>query len=110
MSRVGSTGEIADIFNTSDELFSVFTEKSIFFFLFFPLGGKLNFIPSYFSLILLCSARWVGIIWFINYENGLLCHVNEWIQKVCVFLQCRRTDVAGKLALYELKCDASCFI
>ena len=33
--------EIADIFNTLDDIFLVFTEKK--FFLFFPLRGKLKF-------------------------------------------------------------------
>ena len=40
----------------------VFTEKSKFSILFFPLRGKLNFFPSDFSKILLGSARLMGRI------------------------------------------------
>ena len=41
ISRVRSTSEIADIFNTFDEIFLVFTrKKSKFSFYFFPLRGK----------------------------------------------------------------------
>ena len=36
ISQVSSTSEIADIFNTFDETFLVFTEKKYIFFLFFP--------------------------------------------------------------------------
>ena len=36
ISRVRSTSEIADIFNTYDEFSLVFTEKKEIFFLFFP--------------------------------------------------------------------------
>ena len=58
-----STSEIADIFNTRDEIFLVFTEKKVnFLFIFFCYGEKLNFFHSHFSLILLGSARLVGII------------------------------------------------
>ena len=42
--------EIADIFNTFDEIFLVFTEKSKFSFSFFRSGGKLNCFDSHFSL------------------------------------------------------------
>ena len=55
ISRVRSTSEMADIFNTRDEIFLVFTEKSKF-----PLRENLTFFPSHFSLILLGSARLVG--------------------------------------------------
>ena len=40
ISRVRSTSEIADIFNTFDEIFLVFTEKSKFSFYFFRRGEK----------------------------------------------------------------------
>ena len=41
ISRVRSTSEIADIFNTFDEIVLVFAEKkSKFSFYFFPLRGK----------------------------------------------------------------------
>ena len=49
------------------KIFLVFTEKKCIFFLFFTLRGKkLYFFPRYFSLILLSSARLVGIILGVN--------------------------------------------
>ena len=58
ISRVRSTSKIADFFNTSDEIVLTYAD-----FIFFPrLGEKLNFFPSHFSIILLGSARLVGII------------------------------------------------
>ena len=58
-----STSEIADIFNTPDEIFLVFTEKKVnFLFIFFCLGEKLYFFHSHFSSILLDSVRLVDII------------------------------------------------
>ena len=49
--------EITDIFNTSDEVFLVFTEKKILFlFIFSVKRKKFNFFPSHFSIILLSSA------------------------------------------------------
>ena len=63
ISRVRSTSEIADIFNTRDEIFWYLPKKSKFSFYFlFCLGGKLNFFQSHSSLILLGSVRLVGII------------------------------------------------
>ena len=65
ISRVRSTSEIADIFNTRDEIFLLFTEKKVnfLFYFFFCLGEKLNnFFHSHFSLILLGSVGLVGII------------------------------------------------
>ena len=49
ISRVRSTSEIADIFNTVDEIYLVFTEKKEIFFLFFPLRRKTSFFPRHFS-------------------------------------------------------------
>ena len=67
ISRVRSTSEIADIFNTRDEIFLVFTEKKVnFLFISFCLGERLNFFLSHFSLILLGSVRLVGIILGVN--------------------------------------------
>ena len=40
ISRVRGTSEIADIFNTFDEIFLVFTEKKVNFLSFFPIRGK----------------------------------------------------------------------
>ena len=58
-----STSEIANIFNTRDEIFLVFTEKKVnFLFIFSVEGKKLNFCHSHFSLILPASAGLVGII------------------------------------------------
>ena len=63
ISRVRSTSKIADIFYTFDEIYLVFAEKKKIFFLFFSVKGKnLTFFHSHFSLILLGSARLVGII------------------------------------------------
>ena len=63
ISQVRSMSEIADIFNTFDEIFLVFTaKKNKCSFYFFRQGEKLNFFPSHFSLILLGSARLEGII------------------------------------------------
>ena len=63
ISRVRSTSEIADIFNTRDEIFLVFTEKKVnFLFIFSIKRKKLNFFHSHFSLISLSSACLVGII------------------------------------------------
>ena len=39
ISRMRSTSEIADMFNTSDEIFLVFAEKKKFTFYFFRNGG-----------------------------------------------------------------------
>ena len=67
ISRVRSTSEISDIFSTWDEIFLVFTEKkSKFSFYFYRSEEKLNFFHSHFSLILLGSARLVGIILGVN--------------------------------------------
>ena len=52
-------------------------KKSKCSFYFFRQGEKLNFFPSHFSLILLGSARLVGII----LENGLERQFNEWIKR-----------------------------
>ena len=38
--RVRSTSEIADIFNTGDEIFLVFTEKKVNFLFIFSVKGK----------------------------------------------------------------------
>ena len=58
-----STSKIADIFITRNEIFLVFTEKKVnFLFIFFLFRGKRNFFHCHFSLILLGSARLVGII------------------------------------------------
>ena len=57
ISRVRNPSEITDIFNTFDEIFLVFTEKSKFYF--FLKGKNLTFFPGHFSLILLSSARLV---------------------------------------------------
>ena len=40
ISRVHSTSEIADIFNTFDEIFLVFTKKKVNFLLIFSVKGK----------------------------------------------------------------------
>ena len=40
ISQVRSTSEIADIFNTRDEIFLVFTEKKVNFLQFFSVKGK----------------------------------------------------------------------
>ena len=40
ISRVRSTSEIADIFNTWDEIFLVFTEKKVNFLFIFSVEGK----------------------------------------------------------------------
>ena len=40
ISRVRSTSEIADIFNTFDEIFLVFTEKKVNFLFIFSIQGK----------------------------------------------------------------------
>ena len=52
--RVRSMSEMADIFNTGDEIFLVFTEKSKY-----PLY---TFFHSHFLLILLGSVHLVGMI------------------------------------------------
>ena len=61
-----SKSEVADIFNTLDEIFLVFTDKSkfslSFFFIFFRRGKSLTFCLS---IILLSSVHLVGV------ENGL---------------------------------------
>ena len=62
ISRVRSPSVNTDIFNTFDEIFLVFTEKSKFYFYFSLKGKNLFFFLRYFSLILLSSARLVGII------------------------------------------------
>ena len=62
ISRVRSTSEIADIFNTFDEIFLVFTEKKVNFLFIFFRKGKNNFFHSHFSLTLPGSAGLVGII------------------------------------------------
>ena len=62
ISRVRSTSEIADIFNTSDKIFLVFTKKKVNFLFIFSVKGKNLTFFSHFSLILLGSARLVGII------------------------------------------------
>ena len=59
-------------------------KKSKFSFYFFHKGEKLYFFHGHFSLILLGSARLVGIILGANslhLENGLQCHFNEWIKR-----------------------------
>ena len=61
ISRVRSPSVNTDISNTFDEIFLVFTDKSKFYF-YFSLKGKSYFFPRHFSLILLSSARLVGII------------------------------------------------
>ena len=63
ISRVRSASEVADIFNTRDEIYLVFTAKKVFFF--HPLRGVKLF-SSYFSIILLGSARLVGKILGVN--------------------------------------------
>ena len=40
ISRVRSTSEIADIFNTCDDIFLVFTEKKVNFLFIFSVEGK----------------------------------------------------------------------
>ena len=40
ISRVRSTSEIADIFNTGDEIFLVFAEKKVNFLFIFSVKGK----------------------------------------------------------------------
>ena len=62
ISNFSSLSEIPDIFNTFDEIFLVFTEKSKFYFYFSLKGKNLTFFPGHFSLILLSSVRLVGII------------------------------------------------
>ena len=62
ISRVRSPSVNTDIFNTFDEIFLVFTEKSKFYFYFSLKGKNLFPLPRHFSLILLSSARLVGII------------------------------------------------
>ena len=63
ISRVRSTSEIADIFNTWDEIFfGIYRKKVNFLFIFSVEGKKLHFFHSYFSLILPGSAGLVGII------------------------------------------------
>ena len=65
ISQVRSTSEIADIFNTRDEIFLVFIEKKVnFLFIFFCLGEKLNFFHSHSPLILL------GVSGFSGYNTG----------------------------------------
>ena len=63
ISRVCSTSEIADIFNTKDEMFLVFTEKNVnFLFIFSVKGKKIYFFSSHFLLNLLGSVHLLGII------------------------------------------------
>ena len=81
-------------------------KKSKFSFYFFRKGGKINFFYCHFSLILLGSARLVGVILGAT-ENGILCHLNEWIKRNLRFKKaagsCHRIDVACKLSLRKLK-------
>ena len=62
ISRVRSPSVNTDIFNTFDEIFLVYTENSKFYFYFSLKGKNLFFFHRHFSLILLSSARLVGII------------------------------------------------
>ena len=64
ISRVRSPSEISDLFNKFDGIFLVCTKKGTFFI--FPLSGKKLFFHRHFSLILLSSARLVGIIMGAN--------------------------------------------
>ena len=68
-SRVRSTSEFSDIFNTFDEIFLAFTEKSKFSLIFFSRKTnrmETNLFPSHFSLILIGSVRLLGIILGVN--------------------------------------------
>ena len=66
ISRVRSTSEMADIFNTRDQIFLVFTEKSKF-----PLREKLNIFSKSFFINFAWLSAFSGHISNIGYKRSL---------------------------------------
>ena len=77
-----------DIFNTGDEIFLVFTEKSKFSFYFSVKGKKpkifivlVNFAWLSGLMGIILGANYIGCKHSVHLENGLQCHFNDWIKK-----------------------------
>ena len=69
--------EIADIYNTRDELFVIFTKKKVNFrFIFSVMGKHLTFLLVISRWLSACSGYSIGCKRSLHLENGLLYNSN----------------------------------